>query len=84
MHPRYFTPNDDGYNDYWRIKFSENEPNLKILIFDRQGKFITLFGPNDLGWDGKRNGEPLPSSDYWFVVKRENGKEHRGHFTLKR
>ena len=28
--------------------------------------------------------EPLPSSDYWFVVKRENGKEHRGHFTLKR
>lgn len=84
MHPRYFTPNDDGYNDYWRIKFSENEPNLKILIFDRQGKFITQFGPNDLGWDGKRNGEPLPSSDYWFVVKRENGKEHRGHFTLKR
>lgn len=84
MYPKYFTPNDDTYNDYWRIKFSENEPNLKISIFDRHGKLLTQFGPNDLGWDGKHNGEPLPSTDYWFVVKRENGKEHRGHFTLKR
>lgn len=84
MHPKYFTPNGDGFNDYWQIKFSENEPNLKITIFDRQGKFITQFGPNNLGWNGTHNNEPLPSTDYWFVVKRENGKEHRGHFTLKR
>ena len=34
--------------------------------------------------NGKYNGELLPSTDYWFVVKRENGKEHRGHFALKR
>lgn len=84
MHPKYFTPNGDGYNDFWRIKFSRNEPNLKISIFDRQGKFITQFGPNDWGWDGTYNGKQLPSTDYWFVVKRENGKEHKGHFSLKR
>lgn len=84
MHPKYFTPNGDGINDYWQIRFSENEPNLTIKIFDRYGKLLTIFGPNDLGWDGKLNGELLPSTDYWFLVKRENGKEHRGHFTLKR
>ena len=66
------------------IKFSKNEPNLEIYIFDRQGKFITQFGPADFGWDGTYNGKQLPSTDYWFLVKRENGTEHRGHFSLKR
>jgi gliding motility-associated-like protein len=84
MYPKFFTPNGDGINDYWRIKFSENEPNLKVTIFDRYGKLITQFGSNSSGWDGTYNGEQQFSTDYWFVVKRENGKEHKGHFSLKR
>ena len=84
MHPLYFTPNGDGYNDYWKIKFSENEPNLTVKIFDRHGKFLKQLGTNSIGWDGKYLGKDMPSSDYWFVVTRENGKEHKGHFSLKR
>ncbi|WP_320815120.1 T9SS type B sorting domain-containing protein [Flavobacterium sp.] len=84
MHPKYFTPNDDGINDFWKIKFSENEPNLIIKIFDRYGKFIKQLGPNSIGWDGTYLGEQAVSSDYWFVVVRENGKEHKGHFSLIR
>lgn len=84
MYPKFFTPNDDGYNDFWKIKFSENEPNLTIKIFDRYGKFIKQLGANSQGWDGNYLEKPLPSSDYWFIVTRENGKEFKGHFTLKR
>lgn len=84
MYPKFFTPNGDGYNDYWKIKFSENEPNLTIKIFDRYGKFLKQLGANSIGWDGKYLGKDLPSSDYWFVVTRENGKEYKGHFSLKR
>jgi gliding motility-associated-like protein len=84
MYPKFFTPNNDGYNDLWKIKFSETEPNLQVNIFDRYGKIITGFKGNHIGWDGTLNGQNLPSSDYWFVVKRENGKEYRGHFSLKR
>lgn len=83
-YPKYFTPNQDGYNDYWRIKFSSLEPNMLIYIFDRYGKLITGFRPDSPGWDGTLNGRNLPSTDYWFLVKRENGKEHRGHFAMKR
>lgn len=83
-YPKFFTPNGDGFNDFWRIKFSMIEPNMLIYIFDRYGKLITGFGANDAGWDGTLNGFALPSTDYWFVVKRENGKEHRGHFAMKR
>lgn len=84
MYPLFFTPNGDNYNDKWKIKFSEVEPNIIIRIFDRQGKFIKQLGANSEGWDGTYNGENLPSNDYWFVVTRENGKEYRGHFSLKR
>lgn len=84
MYPKFFTPNGDSYNDVWGIKFHENEPNLKVHIFDRYGKFLKQLTVEDAFWDGTYNGEALPSTDYWFVVIRENGKEHRGHFTLKR
>ncbi|RTY86619.1 T9SS type B sorting domain-containing protein [Flavobacterium sp. GT3R68] len=84
MYPKFFTPNGDSYNDYWKIKFSDNEPNLTVKIFDRYGKFIKQFGINSAGWDGTYEGLPAVSTDYWFVVTRQNGKEHQGHFTLKR
>lgn len=84
MYPKYFTPNGDTLNDYWRIKFSENEPNLIVTIFDRYGKLMTQFDSSAIGWDGTYQGNEMPSSDYWFIVKRENGKEFRGHFSLKR
>jgi gliding motility-associated-like protein len=84
MYPKFFTPNADGVNDNWQIKFSEIEPNMKLTIFDRFGKLITEFEGNNLGWNGDLNNNKLPSDDYWFVVNRENGKEYNGHFSLKR
>lgn len=84
MYPKFFTPNGDGYNDFWKIKFSENEPNLSIKIFDRYGKLLKVMEANSIGWDGKHLGKEVTSSDYWFVVTRENGKEYKGHFSLKR
>ncbi len=84
MYPNFFTPNGDGFNDYWKIEFSEYEPNLNVQIFDRYGKLLKELGANSQGWNGTYLGNPVPSSDYWFVVKRQNGKEYRGHFSLKR
>lgn len=83
-YPKFFTPNGDGYNDFWKVKLSSLEPGMITYIFDRYGKLITGFKSTSRGWDGNLNGKPLPSTDYWFVVKRENGKIHRGHFSMKR
>ncbi|KDN56363.1 gliding motility protein [Flavobacterium seoulense] len=84
--PRYFTPNNDGFNDYWNIKGINEEFNSKtvIRIFDRYGKFLKDINPKDQGWDGTFNGKQLPSDDYWYTAKLENGKEIKGHFSLKR
>lgn len=84
MYPKYFTPNGDGINDFWKINFSKYEPNLSVKIFDRNGKFIKSLNYLDSGWDGTYNSQQLPSDDYWFVVTRANGKEYKGHFAIKR
>ncbi|MFL9845885.1 T9SS type B sorting domain-containing protein [Flavobacterium rhizosphaerae] len=83
-YPNYFTPNGDGIHDTWYIKYAALEPHIEINIFDRYGKFITTFGSTSKGWDGTLNGIQLPSTDYWFVVTREDGTQHRGHFAMVR
>ncbi len=83
-YPNFFTPNDDGANDYWQIPNSVFEPSMRINIFDRYGKLMARIDPKGLGWDGNYNGYQAPSTDYWFVVERANGKVYRGHFAMKR
>lgn len=84
--PAFFTPNGDGYNDYWNIKGinATIDQTTSIYIFDRYGKFLKQLAPSGLGWDGTFNKFPLPSDDYWYTVKLENGRESKGHFSLKR
>lgn len=84
MFPKFFTPNNDHHNDTWKIKLSDFEKGITVKIYDRYGKLMKTLANNNDEWDGKYNGIDLPSSDYWFVVKRANGKEHKGHFSLKR
>lgn len=85
-YPNYFTPNSDGYNDYWNITLPINYQG-KIKIYDRYGKFLKQLSSEEQGWDGKYNGNTLPSTDYWFKVEYiENNqqKEFKSHFSLKR
>ncbi|WP_396151819.1 T9SS type B sorting domain-containing protein [Flavobacterium sp.] len=84
--PNYFTPNNDGYNDYWNINGVSTTYNAKttIYIFDRYGKLIKEILPLSKGWDGTYNGKNAPSSDYWYVINLEDGRTFKGHFSLKR
>ena len=83
--PRFFTPNNDSYNDVWEVKGLVNYPEAEVLIFDRYGKLITRLNAKKLIWDGTFNNSLLPASDYWYVLKIDNSTpEVRGHFSLKR
>jgi gliding motility-associated-like protein len=82
-YPTFFTPNDDTYNDVWKITNIEYFSNTTIRIYDRFGRLLKQIAPQN-GWDGIYNGTKLPSDDYWFVLEGPNGKTITGHFTLKR
>ena len=81
--PKFFTPNNDGYNDTWTIDFAYLTPKTDIKIFDRYGKLLKVLLPNT-SWNGLFNNQQLPADDYWFIVTRIDGKEFKGHFSLKR
>ncbi|RMB60956.1 gliding motility-associated C-terminal domain-containing protein [Dokdonia sinensis] len=84
--PRFFTPNGDGINDFWRIKgLSREFPTVKeILIFDRFGKLLANVAPLGAGWDGNYNGNPLPVNGYWYHIELADGRVFKGPFTLIR
>ena len=85
-YPKFFTPNNDGFNDLWNIKCLENQTAI-ISIFNRHGKLLRQFKTATPGWNGTYNGQLMPANDYWFIVSYydKNGfqKEFRSHFTLK-
>jgi gliding motility-associated-like protein len=88
-YPTFFTPNGDGYNDFWNIDILSGQPTSKIYIFDRYGKLLKSIKPAGFGWNGTYNGSRMPTADYWFLLEYNdltNGapKQLRGHFTLKR
>ncbi|MEZ4856214.1 MAG: T9SS type B sorting domain-containing protein [Gelidibacter sp.] len=84
--PKYFTPNGDGENDTWNIKGLDANlyPNLHIQIFNRYGKLLKIFNPNQSnGWNGTYNGHLLTPDDYWYYLELPDGKKYKGHFSLK-
>lgn len=90
-YPKFFTPNGDGIHDAWNILGIETLNNPVVFIFDRYGKLLKQIDETTIGWDGTFNGQPMPSSDYWFRLEYERGDQGtlvantiRTHFTLKR
>jgi gliding motility-associated-like protein len=84
--PKFFTPNNDGINDYWQLlPLNDNVPSLQALyIFDRYGNLLSQINPNSTGWDGTYKGRPMPSSTYWYKAVSIYDKAIQGYFALKR
>jgi len=75
--PTLFTPNEDGYNDEWRITNIGDYDDITIEIFNRWGDVMFTYcgsgkGYYDSPWDGKYNGNPLPMSSFVYVIDLKN------------
>jgi gliding motility-associated-like protein len=84
--PGFFTPDGDGLNDEWFPRNREFFPNIDVIIYDRYGRVVAQLDQVSK-WDGNYEGSPLPTGDYWYVVKLNDERDDRefvGHFTLYR
>ncbi|MCX7863135.1 MAG: gliding motility-associated C-terminal domain-containing protein [Bacteroidales bacterium] len=66
--PNVFTPNGDGINDKWEIKFIEMYSNPIIIVFDNTGKKLFESKGNYIPWDGTSNGKQLPMGSYYYII----------------
>ncbi len=62
--PNIFTPNGDGINDNFHIKYSNRPEGFSIHIFTRNGQKVYSSANPDFVWDG--NG--MSSGTYFYII----------------
>ena len=65
--PSAFSPNGDGTNELFRIKYLDQLDSFKFMVYNRWGSLLwEQSNPNDF-WDGTNNGNPLPAGTYFYT-----------------
>lgn len=68
----FFTPNNDGVNDFFDFSYLKQKKNLEYKVFDKMGRLVFDFAKTkEFRWDGKFNGKTLSTDSYWFVASWE-------------
>ncbi|MCB0837803.1 MAG: gliding motility-associated C-terminal domain-containing protein, partial [Bacteroidetes bacterium] len=82
--PNVFTPNQDGVNDVFLVKYDGNE-YFSLEIFDRWGRpLYSNAGVAGRAWNGLTSaGEPASEGIYYYVVKIGE-RSYTGDVTLMR
>lgn len=71
-----FTPNGDGKNDVWNIKYISAYPECSVIIFDEWGiKVFESTGYTE-AWDGtNKKGHKLPAATYYYIIDLKDGSK---------
>ena len=72
--PNTFTPNGDGINDTWNIKYLDTYPNGTVEVFNRYGNKVYSSVGYSIPWDGRFRGVNLPVSTYYYIINPKQGR----------
>ncbi|MCX7607269.1 MAG: gliding motility-associated C-terminal domain-containing protein, partial [Bacteroidia bacterium] len=85
--PNAFTPNGDGVNDRFVIRYSGME-SIRAFLYDRWGNEIfsqqQASPSGTLEWDGTKGGQPLPEGVYAGLIQARtvDGRDIKKSFTV--
>ncbi len=71
--PNAFTPNGDGLNDTWKIRYLDTYVDCTVDIYNRLGEHIFHSVGYKTPWDGRYKGKPVASGAYTYII---NTKKH--------
>ncbi len=72
--PNAFSPNGDGINDTWHIRYLEIYPDATVDVYNRYGQRVfTARGQQAKDWNGSYNGQPLEIGTYYYIIDLKNG-----------
>lgn len=66
--PNTFTPNGDGFNDTWEIKYLDKYPTSTIKVYNRAGDLVYSQTGYAVPWDGTYKNTPLPVGTYYYII----------------
>ncbi len=73
--PNVFSPNGDGINDTWNIKYLESYPGATIEVYNRYGQIIYRSLGYSKPWDGRiSSGTALPIGTYYYIINPKNSR----------
>lgn len=75
MAPNSFSPNGDGVNDVWNIKYLDTYPNGTVEIFDRNGQRVFASKGYKVPFDGTYRNQALPVGVYYYVINPNSGRK---------
>jgi gliding motility-associated-like protein len=67
--PNSFTPNNDGLNDCFGIRYYRDVKDLDFIIFNRYGNIVFRTHNADECWDGNYKGKPAGPGSYVYFIK---------------
>ncbi|KQS38131.1 hypothetical protein ASG14_19545 [Pedobacter sp. Leaf194] len=73
--PNSFTPNGDGVNDLWTVKYLESYPKATVEVFNRNGMRVFFSNGYKTPFDGNYQNEPLPVGVYYYLINPRNGRK---------
>jgi len=79
-----FTPNGDGFNDFWIVNDPKILPPTKVHVYNRSGKLIYSHTNYQNTWDGQYEGNPLPQAAYYYIIEDVSGQIFKGAITIIR
>lgn len=83
--PNAFSPNGDGINDTWVLKYIDTYPKATVDIFNRNGEKVFSSIGYENPFNGNYRNEPLPVGTYYYIINPKNGQKNiTGSLTLIR
>lgn len=86
--PTGFTPNNDGLNDVFRVKYPFAVKSFHMLVYNRWGEKVFDTNHINEGWDGSFKGQPAIQGTYaWMIIFVDNNnkpQQLKGVVTLLR
>lgn len=81
--PNVFTPNGDGIQDLYLIRYQGSEP-FQLQIYDRWGRPMFSTSQPDQGWNGQHPDGGQASEGVYFYALNIGGRSYTGNLTLIR
>lgn len=79
--PDGITPNGDGVNDSWFIRWLYKYPDNEVIIVNRWEDIVYKSAPYNNDWYGTFKGRDLPEGTYYYILTINENGQHLQTYT---